>query len=238
MRLLVIAVLLAASLSTQAQEKNTKPKYSDYEIESAMRKTQDYGYLSKYQEANAALHGEPQKVVFLGNSITEGWYRVRPEFFNENEFVGRGISGQTSSQLLIRFRQDVVNLKPEKVIIHIGTNDIAENTGPYVLENTVNNIASMVDIAVQNDIEVLLASVLPATKFSWRMKLGDRSAQIVELNEHLQKMAQERGLKYIDYHTAMKNPANGLDEEIAKDGVHPTLKGYAIMENVVLEALR
>ena len=203
----------------------------------AERLRRNFGGMDRYKEANAALGGKPQKVVFLGNSITEGWYHQDEDFFKRNQFVGRGISGQTSSQLLVRFRQDVVDLNPEKVIIHIGTNDVAENTGPYNEDFTIGNIESMIDIAEKNGIEVLIASVLPATKFEWRLGLGDRSGEIVKLNERLKVLANERGLKYIDYHSAMKNEANGLPPELAEDGVHPTAAGFKIMEKLVLEAL-
>lgn len=203
----------------------------------AERLRRDFGGMSRYKEANAALAGKPQKVVFLGNSITEGWYRQDENFFKRNGFVGRGISGQTSSQLLVRFRQDVVDLHPEKVVIHIGTNDVAENTGPYDEDFTIGNIESMIDIAEKNGIEVLIASVLPATRFEWRLGLGDRSSEIVHLNDGLKTLAKERGLKYIDYHSAMKNESNGLSPELASDGVHPTAEGFKIMEKLVLEAL-
>lgn len=216
--------------------------YGEAEVEkgermAAERLRRNFGGMDRYKEANAALGGKPQKVVFLGNSITEGWYHQDEDFFKRNQFVGRGISGQTSSQLLVRFRQDVVDLNPEKVIIHIGTNDVAENTGPYNEDFTIGNIESMIDIAEKNGIEVLIASVLPATKFEWRLGLGDRSGEIVKLNERLKVLANERGLKYIDYHSAMKNEANGLPPELAEDGVHPTAAGFKIMEKLVLEAL-
>jgi lysophospholipase L1-like esterase len=176
--------------------------------------------------------------VFLGNSITDAWAVKDVAFFADNNFVGRGISGQTSPQLLVRFRQDVINLKPKTVIIHIGTNDIAENTGPYDQAFTLGNIESMVDLAEKNGIGVIIASVLPATQFRWRPKLGDRSGEIVLLNEQLKAMAIDRGLKYIDYHAALKNDVNGMDVDLAKDGVHPTMKAYKIMAKLALEALK
>jgi lysophospholipase L1-like esterase len=198
----------------------------------------DFANLSRYQADNAARAGEAIKVVFLGNSITDGWYARDTAFFENNNFVGRGISGQTSEQLLLRFRPDVINLKPEIVVIHIGTNDVAENTRPYSEDYTVGNIASMIDIADQSDIQVVLASVLPATTFSWRKELGDRSAAIVQLNDRLKNLAKEKGVYYLDYHTALKNDQNGMDADLAPDGVHPTMKGYGIMKEMVLKALR
>lgn len=201
----------------------------------------DYAQLSRYKEANAEIpprkKGE-KRVVFLGNSITEAWVRDVPDFFERHPFIGRGISGQTSTQLLLRFRQDVVELDPNLVVLHIGTNDVAENTGPYDAEFTMSNIISMVEIAQANGIKVILASVLPATKFEWNRALGDRSAMIVDLNERIKSYAEKEGIPYVDYHTAMKNEQNGMDSDIAADGVHPSLKGYVIMEELILTALK
>jgi lysophospholipase L1-like esterase len=199
----------------------------------------DYGGLNRYKAANEKFEATPEdRVVFLGNSITDAWAYVDTAFFADNNFVGRGISGQTSPQLLVRFRQDVIDLQPKIVIIHIGTNDIAENTGPYNQAFTLGNIISMVDLAEKNGMEAIIASVLPATQFSWRPKMGDPSAVIIALNEKLQALASDRGLKYIDYHTALKNDANGMDVDLAKDGVHPTMKAYEIMAKLALKALK
>ncbi len=210
-------------------------------IEQVKRMQNDYAQLARYQAANLALappKSNENRVVFLGNSITEAWANVDSTFFAEHDFIGRGISGQTSPQLLLRFRQDVVNLKPKAVIIHIGTNDVAENTGPYHPEFTMSNIQSMVDIAEANNIKVILASVLPATKFEWRRALGDRSAMIVDLNKRIEKMAAKRGIPYVDYHSAMKNDENGMSVDIAEDGVHPTNKGFGIMKGLVLPVIQ
>ncbi|MEM1357660.1 MAG: GDSL-type esterase/lipase family protein, partial [Bacteroidota bacterium] len=163
----------------------------------------DFANTARYQVANAALTGSSEgRVVLLGNSITDAWASRDSAFFARNNFVGRGISGQTSPQLLVRFRQDVVDLKPEIVVIHIGTNDIAENTGPYDQAFTLGNITSMIDIAEQNGIKVVLASVLPATQFNWRKELGDRSGMILKLNEALKQLAINRQIAYLDYHSA------------------------------------
>jgi lysophospholipase L1-like esterase len=224
MKQLLILLLAMVILPCACQDKELPPP--------------DFGGMNRYKAANAKLEAAPEdRVVFLGNSITDAWAVVDTAFFANNNFVGRGISGQTSPQLLVRFRQDVINLQPKTVIIHIGTNDIAENTGPYDQALTLGNIESMVDLAEKNGIEAVIASVLPATQFSWRPKLGDRSGEIVALNEKLQAMAKARGLKYIDYHAALKNDANGMDVDLAKDGVHPTMKAYGIMAKLALEAL-
>ena len=201
----------------------------------------DFGGLERYRQANMILQGKAGtkgKVVLLGNSITDAWADIDTAFFAVHNLIGRGISGQTSAQLLVRFRQDVIDLKPEKVVIHIGTNDVAENTGPYDQGRTLGNIESMIDLAQANNIEVLLASVLPATQFQWRRELGDRSEEIVQLNERIQQLAARRNLRYIDYHSRLKNDKNGMDPDLAEDGVHPTLKAYSIMGQLLLEALK
>jgi acetyl esterase/lipase/lysophospholipase L1-like esterase len=201
----------------------------------------DYASMSRYQDANANLLTHPPKgapIVFLGNSITDAWPNVDSLFFAQNNFIGRGISAQTSAQLLLRFRQDVIDLHPKAVVIHIGTNDVAENTGPYDPLYTMSNIQSMVDLARANNIKAIICSVLPATKFEWNRALGDRSDMILDLNQRLKSYADQQQIAYIDYHGAMKNDKNGMDPDIAQDGVHPTLKGYKIMEKLVLEKIK
>ena len=196
---------------------------------------QDWANLQRFQEANAQLPA-PQKgekrVVFMGNSITEGWLNARPEYFKNKPFVNRGISGQTTPQMLLRFRQDVVALKPAVVVILAGTNDIAGNTGPATLEEIYGNIRSMVDIAQANGIQVLLCSVLPATDFPWRSGPSP-SVKIVKLNAMIKVYAREAGIAYVDYFSAVANTQNGMKEELSEDGVHPNGAGYAMMEPVL-----
>ena len=201
----------------------------------------DYASMSRYQAANAKLSALPSQedlIVFLGNSITDAWPSVDSLFFTQNNFIGRGISAQTSAQLLLRFRQDVIDLHPKVVVIHIGTNDVAENTGPYDPTYTMSNIQSMVDLARANSIKAIICSVLPATKFEWNRALGDRSDTILDLNRRLKSYADKNHIPYVDYHVAMKNDKNGMDPDIAEDGVHPTLKGYKLMEQLVLEKIK
>ena len=201
----------------------------------------DFANLARYRDANAALpapSADEQRVVFLGNSITEGWVRQDSAFFADNKFVGRGISGQTSPQLLLRFRQDVIDLQPFAVVIHIGTNDVAENTGPYDPDFTVGNIRSMVELAQANDIAVILAAVVPSTSFGWRPEVGDRSAMIVLLNRRLEELAAEKGIPFVDYHAALRNAENGMDAKLAADGVHPTPQGFAVMKALVLPVVQ
>ncbi len=218
-------------------------KYSEEQIASFQRN--DWAYLNRYAEDNKKLttpKANENRVVFLGNSITEGWVRSQPDFFAKGDYIGRGISGQTSPQALLRFRPDVVELKPKVVVINIGINDIAENTGPYNPDFTMGNIASMVEIAKANGIKVVIASVHPAFEFPWRKDISDVPNKIIRFNERLKEYAQKQGVVYLDYHSAMKDSRNGMAPDIAEDGVHPTLKGYKIMaplaEKAIAEALK
>ncbi len=213
---------------------------AQYAIQQVEQMKVDFGNLAKFKEANKTIappKPNENRVVFLGNSITEGWIRDDSMFFIKNNYISRGISGQTSTQLLLRFRQDVVALKPKAVVLHIGTNDVAENTGAYDPEFTIGNMQSMVEIAKANGIKVVLGSVLPATKFEWHLSLGDRSAMIVDLNKRIKAYADKNKIPYIDYHTAMKNDKNGMNSDLAEDGVHPTIKGFKIMETLVEQGI-
>ncbi len=189
----------------------------------------DFGGLERFKEADAMLAtpkpGE-NRVVFMGDSITEGW--KLKESFPGKPYVNRGIGGQTSPQMLVRFRQDVIDLKPKVVIILAGTNDIAGNTGPMTLEQTLENIASMADLATANGIRVVLCSVLPAFDFSWAPGLTP-APKIMELNAWIRKYAAEKGYVYVDFYSAMKDERGGLPSALSKDGVHPLPAGYAIM---------
>lgn len=189
--------------------------------------------LDRYAEANAALpapaKGE-KRVVFIGNSITDGWPNAHPDFFRSNNYVGRGISGQTSPQLLSRFRQDVLNLKPVAVLINIGTNDVAQNTGPYNEEFTLGNIMSMAELADANGIKVILSSVTPAGEYPWRKEIKDVPQKIMSLNAKIKAYAKEKGFSYIDYFSVMCDENNALKSNLGTDGVHPNEEGYKIME--------
>ncbi|MEZ4972080.1 MAG: SGNH/GDSL hydrolase family protein [Cyclobacteriaceae bacterium] len=200
---------------------------------------QDWPNLTKFKEANDKL-GAPAKgekrVVFMGNSITEGWKDHQPEFFNNKSFINRGIGGQTTPQMLIRFRQDVVNLKPRAVVILAGTNDIAGNTGPSSLEMIYDNIVSMAEIAKANEIEAIISSVLPAFDYSWKPGL-DPATKIPALNKMLSDYAAEKGLIYLDYFSAMTDGNNGLRKELTYDGVHPNRAGYEVMAPLAQKAI-
>lgn len=197
---------------------------------------QDWANFGRYEAANKTVK-TPSKVVFMGNSITEGWWNNDSLFFKTNGYIGRGISGQTTSQMLVRFRADVINLKPKAVVILAGTNDIAQNTGYISVENVMGNIISMAELAKANRIDVILCSVLPAYDFSWRKGL-EPAGKIVELNKMIKAYADRNKLTYVDYHSALKDERNGLPEKYSNDGVHPTLEGYKIMEKIISPALK
>jgi lysophospholipase L1-like esterase len=173
----------------------------------------------------------------MGDSITDGWPSADPEFFSDNNFVGRGISGQVSSQMLLRFRQDVIDLHPKYVVILAGTNDIAENSGKIDMEKTFGNIVSMCDLAKANGIKPIICSVIPAVAFYWHPHVTGAAEKIAQLNAMLEAYAKANKIKYVDYHSVMKDDRGGLPENLAKDGVHPTREGYDIMKNLLLKAL-
>ncbi len=213
---------------------------AQYAIQEFERMKIDFGNLARYKEANKkviAPKTNENRVVFLGNSITEAWANQDSVFFQNNNYIGRGISGQTSVQLLLRFRQDVLALKPKAVVLNVGTNDIAENTGPYNQDFTFGNIQSMAEIAQVNGVKIILSSVLPATKFEWRLSLGNRSAMIIDLNKRIKAYSDQNKITYIDYHSALKNQQNGMNPDLAEDGVHPTMKAYKIMETLANQAI-
>lgn len=200
---------------------------------------QDWPNLNRFRKQNTEL-GAPksgeQRIVFMGNSITEGWPNKDPEFFRTPGFVNRGIGGQTTPQMLLRFRADVIDLEPKVVVILAGTNDIAGNTGPISLEEIRDNIISMSELALANDITVVISSVLPAHDYPWRPGL-EPNIKIPKLNEMLKEYATANGIIYLDYFSAMVDDRNGLPIELAEDGVHPTTKGYTVMKPLVEEAI-
>lgn len=201
----------------------------------AVSSAQDWANFARYQGANSEVSSKP-KAVFMGDSITDGWASTDPDFFTDNDFVGRGISGQTTSHMLVRFRRDVVELAPEYVLILAGTNDIAKNNGDISLDNVLGNIKSMCEIAKANGILPVICSVLPADRFYWRP--GVQPAQdIVRLNQMLREYADSMGLRYIDYYSVLADENGALPAKYASDGVHPNPECYEIMEDIVLKAL-
>lgn len=202
--------------------------------------SQDWPNLKRYQNLNAELDApksNEHRIVFMGNSITEGWGKKRHEFFANKDYINRGIGGQTTPQMLLRFRQDVVNLNPSVVVLLAGTNDIAQNTGPSTIEMIMDNIKSMTEISLANNIKIILCSVLPASDFPWRPGL-EPTQKVVQLNGLIERFAREQDLIYVDYFAAMANTSNGLKDELGDDGIHPNKEGYLIMEPLIEEGIR
>lgn len=222
-KLLAIATIAMMALTTNAQ------------------RSKDWAQLYRYTGANIELNNQKnngKRVVLLGNSITEYWVSKHPDFFKKTGYIGRGISGQTSYQFLVRFREDVVNLNPKVVVINAGTNDIAENTGPYIEERTLGNIISMVEIARANKINVILSSVLPCSKMYWS-GARDVAQKIESLNKRIAEYAKKNKIPYIDYYSAMvEGEDRSLNHNYTQDGVHPNVAGYDVMEPLLVDAVR
>lgn len=195
----------------------------------ARNRMPEYGY-------NKLAKSRRVEAVLIGNSITDNWAKFHPEFFAENNFVGRGISGQVTSQMLCRFQSDVIALRPKMVIIMAGTNDIAQNNGYISHEHILQNIQSMVELAKYHHIQPVLCSCLPAAAFKWRPEMKP-AEDIKRLNEMIQEYAKANKIKYIDYHSALVDEYGGLPEKYAADGVHPNMDGYAIMEQILIDNL-
>jgi lysophospholipase L1-like esterase len=199
----------------------------------------DWPNLKKYAMENASLslqRSNDKNVVLMGDSITEFWKTSNPEFFTRTGYIDRGISGQTTQQMLLRFRQDVIELKPSVVVILAGINDIAENTGPITLEQIMGNLTSMVELAKANKIKVVLCSVLPANAFWWNDKIKPAD-KVIALNILIKEYANKNHIPCVDYYSAMVNDEKGLDKKWGDDGVHPNLAGYKVMELLLERAV-
>jgi lysophospholipase L1-like esterase len=203
------------------------------QVTAMQAKLADWPQLGRYRAENATLAAvgqDEQRVVFYGDSITDGWGR-RPntgEFFPGKPYVNRGISGQTTPQMVVRFRQDVINLHPAAVVILAGTNDVAGNSGPTTPEMTEDNFRSMIDLAKANGIRVILASITPAADYPWRPGLAP-AAKIKALNDWLKGYCVTRSVTYLDYYSALAGEDGGMKPGTSFDGVHPNAAGYAIM---------
>jgi lysophospholipase L1-like esterase len=200
----------------------------------------DWPNLERYRDANAKLFPpvkNENRVVFLGNSITEGWAPHFATMFPGKPYIGRGIGGQTTPQMLVRFHQDVIALKPKVVVILAGTNDIAGNTGPSTIEMIEDNLASMAELAKANGIRVVLSSVLPVYDYPWKPGLQP-APKIIALNKWMTEYAREHGAVYLDYHSAMGDARGGMRSELASDGVHPNEAGYRIMAPLAEQAIQ
>jgi lysophospholipase L1-like esterase len=224
---IVILTLIFLSCMANAQSKIDIDQYANFE---------------KYREANMKL-GLPSnaetRVVFMGNSITEAWKNKSPDFFKKNGYIDRGISGQVTHQMLLRFKADVIDLKPKVVVILAGTNDIAQNSGFVTIEAIAENIFSMAELADYHGIKVILCSVLPAIDYPWHPGL-EPAPKIIELNEMLRKYAVEKKFLYVDYYSNMVDDKGGLkvpDYTSQDDLVHPNMNGYKLMEKLVEAAI-
>ncbi|MDA0985921.1 MAG: SGNH/GDSL hydrolase family protein [Bacteroidetes bacterium] len=201
---------------------------------------QDWANFEEFKATNEALTApEPgeNRIVFMGNSITIGWLNTHPDFFKNKPYVNRGISGQTTPQMLVRFRADVIDIGAKAVVILAGTNDIAGNTGPSTLEMILDNIKSMTEIAQANGVKVILCSVLPAFDYPWRPGLEPK-VKIPKLNTLIKNYADLNGVYYLDYFSALDDGNNGISKENSYDGVHLTLEGYKILEPLVEKAIK
>ncbi|MBH8567344.1 hypothetical protein KB206_00495 [Microvirga sp. STS02] len=242
--LLLVAVL--ASTTAHAQQP-TDAAAAKKAADEAYHQRQEYllhndwPNLQKYAAANQRLPaptpGRP-RVVIIGNSITEGWVKEDSAFFRGKtyEYVGRGISGQATGQTMVRFRADVIDLHPAVVVILVGTNDVAENNGPYNPQVTMNNIMTMTELAQAHGIRVVLGAVAPSTDFWWRKGLNP-APKILALNKKIKAYADQHHLVYYDMHTALKDDQNGLKKAYGEDGVHPNLTGYRVMEPLLNQAV-
>ena len=201
--------------------------------------TQDWANLNKYKKQNFKL-GPPKisgnRIVFMGNSITEDWSSIYPQYFSENDYINRGISSQTTPQMLIRFKADVIDLKPIIVVILAGTNDIAGNTGPATVKMITDNIISMAELATSNNIRVILSSIPPADDYPWSPGKNPPK-KIIAVNTVLKKYANQNSLTYLDYYTSMVDNNNELKKKYTYDGVHPNKKGYELMSILADQAI-
>ncbi|WP_277982489.1 SGNH/GDSL hydrolase family protein [Sphingomonas faeni] len=233
--LLVALSLVAMATPAVAQTEDAKTKAAR---EAEDRLHTDWAWLGRYQQANAAVPAKSAqpRVVFIGDSITQGWFDMVPAFFADNNRFGRGIGGQTTPQMVLRFRQDVIDLKPAVVQIMAGTNDIAGNTGPMTPDQSKANIMTMAELARAHGIRVILASIPPAANFPWRPGL-ETADKIAAMNAWLKTYAAQTNSTYADYWTALHD-GKALRASLTYDGVHPNKAGYAVMGPVAEAAIR
>jgi len=260
-RLIVALLLCAGGLYAQAPaEAPAKPACDCSEVElmnarlaALEKRLSDWPNLARYREANGKVVApakDEQRVVFMGDSITDMWVQPRfGGFFPGKPYIGRGIGGQTTPQMLLRFRADVLALQPKVVVILAGTNDLAGNTGPMTLEETEGNLASMAELARAHGIRVVLSSVLPVSNYGHDrdgnpvdIRLKRPPEKILELNTWIKKYAAEQGYVYLDYFSAMVDEQGLLKKDLSEDGLHPNALGYAVMaplaEKAIQEALK
>ena len=210
---------------------------TSFAVAKGKNKKVDWAQFYRYEEANKLPEAHKAAVVFMGNSITDNWAMRDSAFFADNNYVGRGISGQTSSEMLVRFRRDVIDLEPRVVVILAGTNDVAENNGKIKLENTLGNIKSMCELARAHKIVPVLCSVLPCDLFQWRQEVQP-AEKIKQLNDMIRQYAAKEKIAYVDYHSAMANPDGAMIDSLTYDHCHPSAAGYRVMESVIQPILK
>ena len=202
--------------------------------------SQDWFRFNDYKADNEQIiaNKEYPEVVFMGNSITENWAYFHPEFFTAHNYLGRGIGGQTSAHMLVRFQSDVIDLHPKVVVIMAGTNDVAHNDFWVAPEQVVNNVISMCTLARANGIIPIISSITPCTSFVWRPEIKNAGQTIVEINQNLKAYAEANNIAYVDYHSALADENQGFPTSLSEDGCHPNPDTYFIMEDLVVEAIR
>lgn len=221
MRKLLLSALMAVAVSTAVAQ-------------------DDWADFGHYEKQNAELMRQAntgRRVVFMGNSITELWWTFHPEFFNSHGYICRGISGQTTYQMVLRFRDDVIKLKPKVVVICAGENDIAENNHRYVEDRTFGNIVTMCEMAKAAHIKVLLGTLLPCKVFAWNKEMKGIAPKIKRMNDRLKDYAKKNKIPMIDYYTPLVDSEGGMKEELTGDGAHPKRAGYEIMEPIAVKAI-
>ena len=217
---------------------------NDIRIVTTQAENSDWANLGYYEKRNREL-GLPdeneKRIVFMGDSITEEWSNLYPEFFSGNYYINRGIGGQTTPQMLIRFKPDAIDLKPDVIVILAGTNDIAGNTGPSTVRMITDNIFSMAELAIAYDIIVVLASILPVYQYSWADDVLDPPSIVDSINRKIKEYVENQGLVYLDYYSSMVDDRKGLKLDYTGDGVHPNEAGYKVMsaiaDDIILQAL-
>lgn len=199
----------------------------------------DWFGFNRYQADNERIISSEDypEVVFMGNSITDNWAYFHPDFFSENHFCGRGIGGQTSAQMLVRFTADVINLHPKAVVIMAGTNDVAHNDYYVEFDHVVENIVAMCDLAKAHSIIPIICSIPPCSKFPWRPEIDNPGQTIVDLNKILKDYADANGIVYVDFHAAFADENLGLPKSFSDDGCHPNPESYFPMEEMVMTAI-
>ena len=213
---------------------------NDIRIVTTQAENSDWANLGYYEERNREL-GLPEenekRIVFMGDSITEEWGNLYPEFFSGNYYINRGIGGQTTPQMLIRFKPDAIDLKPYAIIILAGTNDIAGNTGPSTVRMITDNIFSMAELAIAYDIIVVLASILPVYQYPWVDDVLDPLSVIDSINSKIKDYVENKGLVFLDYYSSMVDDRKGLKSDYTSDGVHPNEAGYKVMSAIADEII-